>query len=118
MRALSYLAGVATVLLATTVFAAEPKPSTSTASTPMSAGSVPVKNLVVEGRRLFLASCAHCHGEDARGDDGPDLHGLEAGDRRIATVITRGIKGEMPSFAKKHGEADIAALIAYLRSLD
>jgi mono/diheme cytochrome c family protein len=74
--------------------------------------------LVAEGRRLFLASCAHCHGPDARGDEGPDLHDLEASDWRIAAVITQGVKGEMPSFAKKHGKEDIAALTAYLRSLE
>lgn len=70
------------------------------------------------GRSLFLNSCAHCHGADARGDEGPDLHALEISDRRIATVISRGIKGEMPSFAKKHPPEEIEALIAYLRTLD
>jgi mono/diheme cytochrome c family protein len=74
--------------------------------------------LVARGRRLFLASCSHCHGADARGDEGPDLHGLQASDRYIAATITGGIRGEMPSFAKKHGAADLAALTAYLRSLE
>ena len=69
------------------------------------------------GRKLFLSSCAHCHGADAHGDEGPDLHGLQISDRRIATVVRRGIPGEMPSFAKKHRPEDIAALIAYLRTL-
>jgi len=74
--------------------------------------------LIRSGRTLFLASCAHCHGADARGDEGPDLHGVQVSDRYIANVIARGIKGEMPAFAKKHGEADVRALIAYVRSLD
>ncbi len=79
----------------------------------------PVEGTAAErnGRMLFLHSCAHCHGADARGDEGPDLHGLAVSDRRIAIVVTRGIKGEMPSFARKHDRADIAALIAYLRTL-
>ena len=74
--------------------------------------------LVHRGAGLFLNSCAHCHGADAHGDEGPDLHGLQVSDRRIATVIRNGIPDEMPSFAKKHGDADTRALIAYLRSLD
>lgn len=74
--------------------------------------------LIRNGRTLFLASCSHCHGADARGDEGPDLHGVQVSDRYIANVIARGIKGEMPAFAKKHGDADVRALIAYLRSLD
>ena len=73
---------------------------------------------VAKGRALFLDSCAHCHGADARGDEGPDLHGLQVSDRYIHKIITRGIAGEMPSFAKKHGEADVRALTAYVRSLE
>jgi mono/diheme cytochrome c family protein len=74
--------------------------------------------LVRQGRRLFLGSCAHCHGADASGDEGPDLHRVEVSDRYIAHIITRGIKGEMPSFAKKLGPPDIVGLTAYVRSLD
>jgi uncharacterized membrane protein len=70
-----------------------------------------------QGRHLFLMNCAHCHGDDARGDEGPDLHDLHKSDARIHQVITAGIKGEMPSFAKKLGEAEIRELTAYLRTL-
>lgn len=74
-------------------------------------------NQAEQGRTLFMASCAHCHGMDARGDEGPDLHGLQMSDRYIGRVVERGIKGEMPSFAKKYDAQQIAALVAYLRSL-
>src|SRR6202022_117988 len=70
-----------------------------------------------QGRHLFLMNCAHCHGDDARGDEGPDLHNLHKSDARIHQVITGGIKGEMPSFAKKLGEPEIRQLTAYLRTL-
>ena len=70
-----------------------------------------------QGRHLFLMNCAHCHGDDARGDEGPDLHNLHRSDARIDEVITAGIKGEMPSFGKKLGEPDVRQLIAYLRTL-
>jgi mono/diheme cytochrome c family protein len=73
---------------------------------------------VSQGRKLFLASCAHCHGADATGDEGPDLHGVAVSDRYIAHIITHGIKHEMPSFAKKLAAPDIARLTAYVRSLD
>src|SRR6476646_9945357 len=68
------------------------------------------------GRHLFLMNCAHCHGDDARGDEGPDLHDLRRSDARIHEVITAGIKGEMPSFGKKLGDSDSRALTAYLRT--
>jgi mono/diheme cytochrome c family protein len=70
-----------------------------------------------QGRHLFLMNCAHCHGDDARGDEGPDLHDFHKSDARIRQVITGGIKGEMPSFAKKLGDVEIRQLTAYLRTL-
>ena len=70
-----------------------------------------------QGRHLFLMNCAHCHGDDARGDEGPDLHDLHRSDTRIHQVIVAGIKGEMPSFGKKLGDPDVRQLIAYLRTL-
>jgi mono/diheme cytochrome c family protein len=73
--------------------------------------------LVAQGRSLFLSSCAHCHGADATGDEGPDLHGVEVSDRYISNIITHGIKGEMPSFRKKLRRDEIVRLTAYVRSL-
>jgi mono/diheme cytochrome c family protein len=70
-----------------------------------------------EGRRLFLLNCAHCHGDDARGDEGPDLHDLRRSDGRIRELVLDGIKGEMPAFAKKLNDSDVRALTAYLRTL-
>jgi mono/diheme cytochrome c family protein len=79
--------------------------------------NLPPETAIANGRTLFLNSCAHCHGADARGDERPDLHELEISDRRILNVVKRGIKGEMPSFEKKHSDKEIGMLIAYLRSL-
>jgi mono/diheme cytochrome c family protein len=69
------------------------------------------------GHDLFDHSCAPCHGDDARGDEGPSLYNLVKSDARITTIIKGGVKGEMPSFAKKFSDADVQALIAYLRTL-
>ena len=60
---------------------------------------------------------AYCHGDDARGDEGPDLHDGRRSDARIHEVITAGIKGEMPSFGKKMGDPDVRQLSVYLRTL-
>jgi cytochrome c5 len=70
------------------------------------------------GRNLFERNCAHCHGDDAHGDEGPDLHNLKKSDARITKVVTQGIKGEMPAFGTKLKEADVKALIAFLRTLN
>ena len=70
------------------------------------------------GRRYFAMSCAHCHADDATGDEGPNLHKLKISDAHIALIVKNGIKGEMPTFAKKYDDAQIATIAAYLRSLD
>ena len=69
------------------------------------------------GHGLFDHNCAHCHGDDARGDEGPSLYGLKKSDARVTKIIKAGIKGEMPAFARKFSDSDVQALIAYLRTL-
>jgi len=73
--------------------------------------------LANQGRALFLQNCAHCHADDASGDEGPDLRELTKSDQRIATIINNGIKGEMPKFGAKFTDADIQALTAFLHSI-
>src|SRR6266446_4893769 len=70
------------------------------------------------GHSLFDHNCAHCHGDDARGDEGPSLYDLNKTDARITRIVREGIKGEMPKFGAKLNDADIQALIAYLRTLN
>jgi len=70
-----------------------------------------------QGYTLFMMNCAHCHGNDARGDEGPDLHGVTKSDARITSIIKNGIKGEMPKFGAKLTDTDVQALIAFVRSL-
>jgi ubiquinol-cytochrome c reductase cytochrome c subunit len=76
------------------------------------------ENLAAKGRSFFLQSCAHCHGRDADGgEDAPSLLKLQISGAHMALVIQSGIKGEMPSFAKKYNEQDVAAIVAYLKTL-
>ena len=89
-------------------------PSTTTGST---SDSLSQKPPVEKGRSLFRRNCAHCHGDDGRGDEGPSLYDLIRTDLRIKEIIREGIKGEMPRFGAKLSEAEIAAVIAYLRTL-
>jgi mono/diheme cytochrome c family protein len=54
-----------------------------------------------QGKRLFEQNCSTCHGADAGGDEGPDLHGVPArlGDAAVGNIIKRGIPGTaMPFF--------------------
>src|SRR6266487_1980433 len=95
--------------------AAAPKePSTNTVS---ARASPALESEAGRGRRLFDRNCAHCHGDDARGEEGPSLYDLKKTDARITKIIKEGIKGEMPRFGAKFNDADLQALIAYLRTL-
>src|SRR5437764_14640447 len=73
--------------------------------------------LVAVGHKLFLMNCAHCHADDATGDEGPDLHGLHKSDERLRLLIRNGIKGEMPRFNEKLADKDLNALVAFLDSM-
>jgi len=73
--------------------------------------------VVQQGAQLFGTSCTECHGDDAHGDEGPDLHNLAISNARISATIHKGIKGEMPTFAKKYDDKQIGAIVSYLRTL-
>jgi mono/diheme cytochrome c family protein len=72
---------------------------------------------VPAGAKLFALNCAHCHGVDATGDEGPDLHKVTKTDERIKSTILNGVKGEMPAFGKKLTQDDAATLVVFIRSL-
>jgi cbb3-type cytochrome c oxidase subunit III len=82
-----------------------------------SAASPTLEGEAKRGQSLFDHNCAHCHGDDARGDEGPSLYDLKKSDARVTKIIKEGIKGEMPKFGTKFNDADIQALIAYVRTL-
>ena len=96
-------------------------PTTNTApvnaSTQPSTNAAPVNAGTINPRTLFLRNCAHCHGADAHGDDGPDLHGLDFTDDWIAERIRKGKAGQMTAFAGKLQPAEIAALVGYVQTL-
>src|SRR5262249_2194361 len=85
------------------------------ASNPVSASDQTAN--AADGQQLFLKNCAHCHGADAHGDEGPDLHNLDWTDEQITARIRNGKKGQMTAFAGKLSPDDIRAVVAYLRTL-
>lgn len=71
----------------------------------------------VTGRTLFLKNCAHCHGADAHGDEGPDLHHLDWTDVQITVRIRNGKPSQMTAFASKLPAEQINELKDYVRTL-
>ncbi len=76
------------------------------------------------GKRLFSLACAQCHGADGYGTPmAPALNNqtflAETPDAAIQQIIAGGVPGTvMPAWGGRLSEADIAALTAYLRSLE
>ena len=69
--------------------------------------------------RIIVGLIAACHGGAAKGDNGPNLTTLWASgatDDRVFETIRRGVPGSaMPS--SRAGDAEIRAIVGYLKSL-
>ena len=93
----------------------------------------PIPNTVTSattGQNLYLASCAACHGVDARGGGPaagttkvrpPSLvsgHLGQHADGDIFYWISNGLPGGMPAWATRLSETDRWNLVNYLRSLN
>lgn len=79
------------------------------------------------GRQLFSASCAQCHGKDARGGSAPTLNSTQflknTADNQISALIAGGVSGtEMPAWSLDYGGTftaeQVSELVTYLRSLE
>ena len=108
---------IAASMLGGTLALAEFMQKKSALQSSLASTNSPQNPLVAQGQHLFLMNCAHCHGDDARGEEGPDLHGLRKTDARLSALINNGIKGEMPRFNQKLSPSDVQALVAFLNSL-
>jgi len=92
-----------------------------TRSTPQRPVRAAITSDAVEGRRIFDAQCAWCHGNEGDGGMGPNLHGKlqhAASLASIIEIITSGIPGtDMPGFRSPLTERSIRQTAAYVQSL-
>jgi len=82
---------------------------------------------VGRGRGVFVANCARCHGSDGLGHtsmgemtEAPNLTDAawqaRRSNARMIASVTNG-RGEMPAFKRKLSRQEIAAAVAYVRTL-
>jgi mono/diheme cytochrome c family protein len=79
------------------------------------------------GREVYTERCARCHGADGQGRtrmgetvEAPDLSDpdwqRQRSDARMVAAVANG-RGSMPPFKRKLSRQDIAASVAYVRTL-
>jgi mono/diheme cytochrome c family protein len=68
--------------------------------------------------QLFATTCGWCHSDGGRAPGkGPQLMNTQRSDDFIRTRIKLGKQGAMPAFGSTFSDADIDAIIRYIRSL-
>lgn len=92
-----------------------------------SAAADPNKSKLERGRAVYTANCGRCHGADGAGHtrmaemvEPPDMSDPawqrgRSTSRMVASVANG--RGQMPAFKKKLSKQDIAAAVAYVRTL-
>jgi mono/diheme cytochrome c family protein len=73
---------------------------------------------VIDGATLFATTCGWCHQDGGRAEGrGPKLAGTEKSDAVIINRIKTGKAGAMPAFGGAFSDAQLQAIVAYIRGL-
>jgi mono/diheme cytochrome c family protein len=73
---------------------------------------------MLDGEQLFATSCGFCHQNGGRAAGrGPKLSGTERTDEELLRRIRVGKEGAMPGYGRAFSDAQLRALLAYIRSL-
>ena len=71
------------------------------------------------GKNVYLLRCVGCHGIDGSGIVGPDIRPDKVLEKYASASamekLIRGGLGDMPEFGTKLSDAEIAAVVAYVR---
>jgi cytochrome c oxidase cbb3-type subunit III len=87
------------------------------------AASTPVDNMTAaeinEGKLNFQGSCGECHGVDASGGVGPNLHGVvqKRGAQGVFDIIRRGLPGTAMAPVSSLNDKRAWQVVAYLNTL-
>jgi len=86
---------------------------------PMVAGRWTVPSAAADdtGQRLYEAKCSRCHGAEGRGGNAPRLVPFAWSDEHALELIRRPLCDMPPVPASEVSDADVAQIIAYLKTL-
>ncbi|WP_213285891.1 cytochrome c [Bradyrhizobium sp. sGM-13] len=101
--------------LSTAAFAQQSNPEES--ASPKAQAEASPNDL--DGRKMFTSNCGFCHQDGGRhAGRGPKLSKSERSDEFIVERIKKGKTGAMPAYGEVFNDAQIGALLAYIRGLD
>ena len=81
-------------------------------------GSSPSGQSTIDVQALFASSCGFCHGDGGRAaGKGPQLMNTQRTDEFLRDRIKNCKQGAMPAFGQMLGDADVDAIIKYIREL-
>ncbi len=70
------------------------------------------------GATIYKAKCQMCHLADGSGNKGMKVPAFTAGASEASLIAaTKNGKGKMPAYAGKLSDADISAVVAYIKTL-
>ena len=85
---------------------------------PCLADDAPAAHPPLDVPQLFATTCGWCHSNAGRAEGkGPQLMNTTRSDDFIRNRIKNGKEGKMPAFGASFSDADIDAIIAYIRAL-
>ena len=80
--------------------------------------TAPAGESTIDVPQLFATTCGWCHSDGGRAaGKGPQLMDTHRDDDFIRNRIKLGKEGAMPAFGQAFSDADIDAIIKYIRSL-
>ncbi len=93
----------------------------TTPEVPAAADDGSVDAQLVEGRELFIGSCARCHGADGGGGAGPNLSAGRSAEAFPAIAdqiaVVRSGRDAMPAFGEKLSEEGLEAVVRFVREV-
>ena len=72
----------------------------------------------LDGQKLFATTCGFCHQDGGRAAGrGPKLAATDRSDTDLINRIRAGKEGAMPAYGRAFTDAQLRAIVAYIRSL-
>jgi mono/diheme cytochrome c family protein len=73
---------------------------------------------LLSGEQIFASTCGFCHQDGGRvAGRGPKLAGIDRPDEYLLNRIRVGKEGAMPAYGRAFSDAQLRAIVAYIRSL-